>query len=514
MEYLKNNKKTGYAVIFIIIFIQLIAGLWHITDPYIDGRYHYNWGPPFWLMNAEATNDAGLLKSYFGVTGFYEAPSDGSEGKISFYASHPELIGPTLALWTRVFGYSEWSPRLFTLLLTIVSTVLFFFAFHKAFGLAFASIFSALFAALPLIYIYGRMIDPVILVLFSLSLTLFGFVKMVLGEKYAPFIFFIGLFALGSSDWSGYVFGGLIFILSVFLLRHDAGKLKKAALLIAGALILSLLAYFIQVYLQSGSSLSYLIESYSGLLKYRAGIGASDQVRWLNYFWSQVYYFKDNFTLPLAVLGIIGIFLAAGFELKNRESSARIGAALFVLSVFIGELAYLTILKQASLRHVYYQYYYAIPMAFGATYLLYWCAEKFFSRENRTRVFLAAGGIVILFAGWASYKTYTSLLFQDMWGDTSDIKLVKALRNIPEDKKIAVIADELTLEWFSNPNIKYYAGRSLEKYPIGAEAKAAYYIIPAADARTILNQLNKLNAEEQYLCSKNFCLVADEPLVL
>ena len=66
------------------------------------------------------------------------------------------MIGPAFALWTRVFGYSEWSPRLFTLLLTITTTFLLFVAFYKSFGLLFASVFSALFAALPLIYIYGK----------------------------------------------------------------------------------------------------------------------------------------------------------------------------------------------------------------------------------------------------------------------------------------------------------------------------------------------------------------------
>ena len=502
-----------YAIIFSIILVQLIAGLWHITDPFIDGRYHYNWGPPFWLMNAKATNDAGFSKSYFGIARDYEVSSDGKEEKISFYASHPELIGPAFALWTRVFGYSEWSPRLFTLLLTITTTFLLFVAFYKSFGLLFASVFSALFAALPLIYIYGKMLDPVALVLFSLSVALVGFVKVILGEKYSFIILFAGIFAMGSSDWSGFVFGGLIIALSIFLLRHDSVKLKKALLLIAGALILSLLAYFIQIYLQSGRSVYSIIDSYFGLLKYRAGIGANDQVGWKNYFWSQIYYFKDNFTLPLVILGTIGIFLAAGVELKKRGSVAKIGAALFVLSIFVGEAAYSIFLKQGSLRHVYYQYYFAIPFAFGNAYFLYWCAEKFISKKNKTRAFAVAGAILVLFAGWTSYKHYTSLLFQDIWGDASDIKLIKVLRDIPMDKKIAVIADELTLEWFSNPNIEYYAERPLEKYLIGAEGEASYYIVPLSGARAILAKLNlhkqnKFNIEEmQALCSKNFCLV-------
>lgn len=502
-----------YFVIGLILFTQLFAGLWHITDPFIDGRYHYNWGPPFWLMSAKATNDAGLFKSYFGVVRTYEAPTGEQEEKIGYYASHPELIGPTLALWTKVFGYSEWSGRLFTILLTMAATLLLFLAFYKSFGLLFASIFSAFFAALPLIYIYGKMLDPVILVLFFLSVSLFGFVKALLKEKYGLPILFGGILGMGLSDWSGFVFGGLIIVLSAYLLKNDFAALKKTGLVIGGAMISGLLIYFTQVYLQGGQPLIPLIKGFAGLLLYRAGIGASDQVAWSNYFWSQIYYFRDNFTLFLALSGIIGLSAAAYIESKKRESLAKNGTALFALIIFIGELGYLTLLKQASLRHVYYQYYFAIPFALGNVYLLQLCAKKLFSEKKRAVAFAAAGIALILFAAWQSYQTYTSLLFKDMWGDPSDIKLIKTLKNLPPDKKIAVIDDESTLEWFSNPNMEYYAGRPLEKYLIGAEGEASYYIVPISGANVILAQINLRRQnkpdvkEKQALCSKNFCLV-------
>lgn len=66
-----------------ILLLQAIAGLWHISDPYIDGRLHYNWGPPFWLIHAKAINDVGLIKADFGVV-------DGrNKETLSFYSAHP-----------------------------------------------------------------------------------------------------------------------------------------------------------------------------------------------------------------------------------------------------------------------------------------------------------------------------------------------------------------------------------------------------------------------------------------
>ena len=496
-----------FTIIALILFAQLVAGLWHITDQFIDGRYHYNWGPPFWLMNAKATNDAGLLKSYFGIARSYEAPANGQEAKIGYYASHPELIGPTFALGTRVFGYGEWSPRLFTLLLTMSATLLLFAAFYKSFGLLFASIFGALFASLPLIYIYGKMLDPVALVMLFLSVSLFGFIKTLLKEKFGLSILFVGILGMGLSDWSGLVFGGLVFVLSIYLLRHDSAALKKTALLIGGAILLSLLIYFTQIYLQGGETIVGLVKNYAGLLKYRAGIGANDQVAWLNYFWSQIYYFKDNFTLPLVLLGIIGLVLAVNAESRKRDNVVKLGTALFIFFVFLGELFYLTFLKQASLRHVYYQYYYAIPFTFGALYLLQWCTARFFSHRNSIRAFAAIGGIAVLFSGWMSYAAYTKLLFKDIWGDRSDIELIKTLKNIPLTEKIVVMDNETTLGWFSNPNINYYAGRALEGHLINSSVKpeASYYIVSIAAVESKLSQS----------CSKHFCLIkngADIPL--
>lgn len=518
MNYSQNSKfSIGFIVIVLILFIQFFAGLWHITDPFIDGRYHYNWGPPFWLMNAKATNEAGLLKSYFGIVRNYEMPTDGQKAKISYYASHPELIGPAFALWTRIFGYSEWSPRIFTLLLTMATTLLLFTAFYKSFGLLFASIFSALFIALPLIYIYGKMLDPVALVLFFLSVTLVGFVKILLKEKNAPIILIGGIFAMGLSDWSGFVFGGLIFILLICLLKHIAAKSKIIMPFIAGAIILSLLIFFIQIYLQSGQPpLNSLIDNYAGLWKYRAGIGANDQISWFDYFWSQIYYFKDNFTLPLVLSGIIGLFIAAYIELKKRDNIVKIGTTLFVLSVFIGELAYMIFLKQGSMRHIYYQYYFAVPFAFGNIYLLQWCIMNFFSDKKIVRAFIIAGSAIILFAGWRSYKVYTSLLFQDMWGDRSDIELIKTLKNVPTTDKIVVADNKSAIEWFSNPNIEYYAGRTLETRLIGTEPEAPYYIIPISNVDAKLSQLNsykqnKSDIAATQLCSKHFCLIKNIP---
>jgi len=53
------HKYTPALAISLILLIQLLAGLWHIGDPFYDSRYHYDWGPPFWLNHARLINEVG-----------------------------------------------------------------------------------------------------------------------------------------------------------------------------------------------------------------------------------------------------------------------------------------------------------------------------------------------------------------------------------------------------------------------------------------------------------------------
>jgi 4-amino-4-deoxy-L-arabinose transferase-like glycosyltransferase len=169
--------------------------------------------------------------------------SNGTE-TIGYYNAHPQLMGPVIALWTRGFGYDEWSIRLLSLLLTVSATGLFFAAINKAWGLRNAILCCLLFAATPLIYVYGKKLDQEALVTFFLALTCLGYVKFLYTERYGASILFAGFLGMMLSDWAGFVFTGLIGILLVFFTRRDRTRLK-AVIWITGLSILFGLAIFL-----------------------------------------------------------------------------------------------------------------------------------------------------------------------------------------------------------------------------------------------------------------------------
>lgn len=182
-----NNKTFGFLLGGLLV-LQFIAGLWLIDYPFVDGRYHYNWGPPFWLMHAQDINEVGLPATYFGLQS---------------YSSHPQLIGPVIATWTSVFGYSEASIRLLALSLTVLAT-LFLTLFVRIFlGNRKALLFTLFFAALPLTYIYGRKLDQEALVLLFLGIHLWGIGLLTQDKKKTGIaVATLGAFGMMLSDWS------------------------------------------------------------------------------------------------------------------------------------------------------------------------------------------------------------------------------------------------------------------------------------------------------------------------
>jgi 4-amino-4-deoxy-L-arabinose transferase-like glycosyltransferase len=204
------NKWFPYLLIGILL-LQFLFGLLCITYPFVDGRSHYNWGPAFWLIQAQKINDVGLNSTYWGTKD---------------YPAHPQLIGPVVSIWTKVNGYSEGSIRTLSLLLTVIASLFLSLSFKNFLDKKRSLVFTALFATLPLIYIYGKKLDQEALVLLFLSIHLFGLSKIKLEQKYGYLIVTIGSFGMALSDWSGLVFSGLLAISSLFFWNWKEEKNK------------------------------------------------------------------------------------------------------------------------------------------------------------------------------------------------------------------------------------------------------------------------------------------------
>lgn len=502
-------------VITAILGVQFVASLWHINDSFIDGRYHYNWGPPFWLMNAKLTNEVGVIKSYFGVVHGVTRNSEGTIEKVSYYESHPQLIGPLFATWTKIFGYAENSARLFSITLTLVTTAIFFFSFNKIFGLTFASIFSILFASAPLIYIYGKKLDQEALVLLFLSLTFFGYLKFFFKEKWSELILFIGFLGMMLSDWSGFVFSFLTASVLFLVLYKDKERLKKVFIIIVSSVFFGLFLFILQRYLQEGSSslsTTSLTQQYFGLWKYRAGIQGSG-IPWTLWLLKQYVNLLLNFSIVFLLMTTVGFLFSIKVAIQKKLSKEEKYVILFAAAIFIGQLLYILLLQQASFVHLYYQYYLSFVFSFFAVWFIRELAQK---TNHPNKIFIIIGVLAIIFSIWRTYNSYTQLLYKDINGDETDITLIKSIKDIPLELDVIAIGDNNEQDWFSGPNIQYYTSRVIAHYPLDHAPFAPYTFVPIRFSQKVVNFMKNGIAfgspvpAKIATCSTNYCLIKVE----
>lgn len=475
-----------------LVILQLIAGSWHINYPFVDGRVHYNWGPAFWLLQAEKLNQVGLNSTYWGVKD---------------YPAHPQLIGPVLSLWTKSFGYSESSIRILCLVLSILATLFLSLAVNEFIGKKRSVAFYLIFSSLPLIYIYGRKLDQEALVLLFLSIYIYGIAKINNSEKYGYIISTFGSLGMALSDWSGLVFSGIISLISIIAWgwKNNKQRIIKFGILSIGASVLGLFIFLLQSYLQEHSpGISVFFKNYYELWKYRAGFGQT--ITWSRWFVQQLRFLTSNYSIPLTLLSFIGIF--AGIKNKVEVVNKNYKTfSWFIFGVLISEIFYMVFLKQASGIHIYYQYFLSVPIAFGLILLI----DMVFNKE---KAWMWAVGILFLFLALFSRHQFYNLLFKDSGGDISDITLIKEIKNIPQNMTvIAAEINQLGIFWYDNPNIQYYSGRTIKGYLLEDGVPISdYQIVPKSQSNDYSKAINdggygpRVYARE-IKCSKNLCLL-------
>lgn len=480
-----------------LFVLQALFGMYRMGEPMVDGRYHYNWGPAFWLEHAKATNDVGLNATYWGVKD---------------YASHPQLIGPVVALWTNAFGYSERSIRTLPLLLTIVATGILALALRRLLDARRALLTAALFAALPLVYIYGKKLDQEVLVLVFLCTYLLGLSYIDASRRRG--LALMGVSALGMmlSDWSGFVFAIVFAGTALYLWwKEDRSLAMRAACYTLLGAALGLFLYALQSYLQAGSPPVFaFMQSYADLWSYRATTGLNIS-QWIL---KQGTYLSRNYSLLLPLIALLGI----AFSLTRRvriEEPLLYRTALYMGATALANILYMLIVMQASSVHLYYQYFLALPIAFGIVLLI----EKFLRPRSQESLYKwIAVAILLLFctASMAGYQ-YHKLFTNEMAGDASDIELIKSIRELPQEATVvAGHINQTSASWYEGGNITWYAGRNIKGYVLEEGMPFTdFQIVPERYADAYLQKVAEGGygfpaSGQKVQCSSNLCLLSLE----
>lgn len=505
----KDQQSVRWAVIGFIAVIAFQIGIYslRVNDRFYDGRFHINWGPPFWLMHAQQMHRVSFVKSYFGVvSGTTSTPS----GMIAegFYSSHPQFIAIPLYLWTGAFGFSEAAVRTLPALATIVTIAMLWFALRERNGKWFSLVAVATAATFPIVMLYGRKLDQEPFVLFFLSLAFLAHEKYARGGMWWRFMWGGAMLGLVWSDYSGWIFVALFAAAQgIVALKHIETRKLFWWTLGGGAFGAAIVV--IQTILETratGGKISGLFDLY----KYRSN------TKYPNFWYQWMRRYFGFLRLNYGYAGYAGLtvfLIAAG----HRYARGRIvnlkknGLTLFDLCglVGFGTIIYAFLVPQATFIHLYYQYYYLLPFAYGLTIGLQWI----YRRARRDYVYAyVAGGLALLILTLNSYEGFKNI-YDDIrqgFGARSDIDLIMKFRDADESVSLAAIGPPAMGSWYDNPNIRYYAHRPIKFYEPKPAAEYEWIFAPAPDREYAGNLLNNVAIKntkfEVTACSANLCL--------
>lgn len=497
--------------IVVLVIAQICWYAVGITDGFYDGRLHYNWGPPFWLLKAQTMHRVNFFSDGFlgAVSEATSTPAGGLQPS-GWYVSHPQFIALPLYFWTGVFGFAEWSVRSLTIFLTIITGILLWWAVKVRHGARTATLVTAFWSLMPVIFIYGRKLDQEPFVMLFLALAFLAHEKYFVGEKNWWWVWVVAIFGTLWSDWSGFVFAALFLgTQTIIARRHLLTRKLLGGTVLGGAVGAAVV--LTQTMLEQ-SKAGGALNNFVSLYKYRSG--QTEGVPLGYWMARQKTFFWTNF----GVVGIGGLIWGAVAQIKEfwrrkfkglQENGLRLPHLFFLTA--LGTLFYALVVRQATSIHLYYQYFYAPLAAWGVFIFGEWWRTRV--TQNNWPKYLGAVMLIVLLGGlgYWSTKMFNKMRASNQ-GGPAEVALLKSIRNIPLEQKVAVAAAPEFMAWLDNPNVVYYAGRKLTVTPTKTETAVSDYVLTLReDVDSVQQQLKEIvstNIDFPILsCANAFCLL-------
>lgn len=454
---------TGSAV-----FAQLILWGRHLTEPFFDGRFYTNWSNGFWLARMDMMHTVGLLAARFGIvnaTVFH----DGAYIPTGWYVNHPQLTGLLLYIWTSLVGTREWTVRTLSIAFSLGSTFLLWRVLvskEKSVVPIYPYIAAALFIASPIMTLYGDKLDQEQIVLFFALLGILGYQLCERTNRWAVATAMIAGAGLVCSDWSGWIIA-VLFIFAALLLGRKRTDGKKFLYSFGVGVACGLALSALQLHAQTGSIVRAYSE-YQHLYKYRGG-SISFQY-WLT---KQVTYFNFNFA---SVIGVVGLVVTIGLAVIFYKKQKKVGGSLqippevFIALIAAANLLYALIVRQASAQMTYYQFFYGPAVACGLAFLLVRYIKKSAHIAVATLVLAALFMCIGVVKEFRNSKLYV--------GTSADIATLSHVHAVDPWERVAAVQLSNFGDWFDNPNVMYYVGRSVALVPAeqAIEAEWVFFV--------------------------------------
>lgn len=508
------NTRWRYGLFAVLLAQSFLFGL-KIDDGFYDGRRHLNWSTPFWMMKGEQMHKVDFWTA--GAAGVVSRTVQDAAGRrpVEWYASHPQLIAIPIYLWTGLFGFAERSARSLPIFMTLLTTILLWLAARERRGERWATVFAGCWAALPAIIVFGRSLEHEPLVMLFAALGALAQEKVFTGNARWRWVWPVAMVGMMWSDWSGFVFVGLLFLAQLASARaHRPTRelLPLTALGGAGGLAIVVGQGVLTRTVAQGAAAASSAARPSAVhdvlgsfwSQYYNRSGRAGGAAWDYWLGKQWHYWSTNFT---AILGVSGVFAGVAAQVKARldgRLERGMTARDYFFLVALGNLIYAVIVREATAVHLFYQYYYGAFVAWGLAELIEAVAAAAVKRRLPAFLATAAWAAVIAVLSTSALRT----LYMKEWGGPAEVKLLKLIKEYPGASAAMIASPEDN--YLANPNVEYYAGQTIwMAYPEDAVKKDLVLLSPG-DTAAQAKALNFLAAPRETFtlraCSPLLCL--------
>lgn len=444
-----------------VVGLQIATTWGRLGEPFLDTRLHYSYDNAEFGFRMRSGIRNGDLRSQFGVTANTYDRWGEPRGGASYYTDHPFLLKAALQQYGRVVGVTEWATRSFYLLVAVATAAGFYAILVQTTGSLFASAAgAATLVTLPLFSVYQVCVkfeaDGMLLAVWIYA----AFVAYLRrGTRALRFAYAGLLVAAFLTHWTAILFVGGLAAWQLLLARRypRARELLGATAAASAAGLVALLA--LMTYVQGG---------WTGV---RASLTRSLAVRsrsipFADWGARQLLYLQKNFTiavavLSLAMLGLLGMRLWKIRRTDRGTAPAGEPGGLALLAGFVGvsaavALLWLFLFPQGSFIHVYWQYWFCLPIAALVAGTL---AAAEGGRWLSLALWRIAACGLVAFLLLASRRAYGGIASDEL-GTVADIRFLQTLRDDRFERLVFVPVTETPLtEWFQGPLFLYYTDR-------------------------------------------------------
>ena len=461
-----QEKKYKLIFIAIISFLVLFHRLGESTLGYDDVHY------------SQRAKELVNKKDWF-----YTNPTIG--GQRSF-DNKPPMLFWFLSLSGKLFGFNNWSMRLFPSLFGFLCVLSTFYFVSKLYGYYIGLISSYVLLFTQQFIYYSRSATMETIFSFFFFLALINFWNGYYYEKARNF-YFTGLF-VGLAILTRQLSGLLIYvIIIVFLILVKDKKVLKQKSFYLGVLLSFIISLPWHVYMVVKYGNSFITEYISIL---------SESTKWYEY----IRKILENYWpwLPFLVLGIYK-------SIKNMRTLPfdEQKKLKFILSYTLVLFFVFHILKRKAVQ-------YLVPVYIPFAIIVGKTISEIDVKKNFlwSKIFVSLG--IILTICWLCFPIIPNTLDSNEFKDT--IKLVPYIKNLPQQSKIYIIDDGEKWHYFNG--LLFYADKKAIVLPRQEFVKKIfvgqtdeYFVLNKKSARDILLEINFINKIKVVKETKNSVLI-------